>query len=136
MNLVILLVLVSVAWYAFENGMEFFAALLVVGAVLMLFVQKEEKEASEMYVGAPGHGAHGGGPVIIEPQHETLWPEKRGSELYNTQHIRLMVKPKWKKEWLGKPYHYMFFHMGVALSFISRSILYILGIEKDKPREE
>ena len=137
-NPLILIVLLALAWYSYDAGLEFFAAILVIAAVLMVFVQRQDSESGEMYVGAPGYGEHGGAPgqpIIIEPKHGKTWPETKGTSLYDTQHIRLQIKPRWKKTWQNKPYHYLFHHAGVSLSFIFRSFLYILGIEKDKPGE-
>jgi len=134
-NPLIILVLLALAWYSFEVGMQFFAILLVLAAIMVIFTQREENQSEQMYVGAPG--GHGGqSPVIMEPEHGKTWPQYRGSDLYDTQHIRLQIKPKWKKHWLGKPFHYLFFHAGVALGFVFRSVLYMFGIEKDRPGEE
>jgi len=119
MNLLVLVVLLALAWYSFEAGLTFFAFLVFLAAVLMVFTQQQERQA--VHYAQPQAGlAAPGQPIVIEspPGHEKA-------------EVHLKVK-KWKDRWIGHPNEYLFYHTGIAVQNIGRSILYLFGIEKDK----
>ena len=116
MNLLMLVVLGALAWFSFESGMEFFGFLVVLAGILLLFTERPQQAFSSS---AP-EGMQGQ-PIVIES----------GGSSGGTREVNLKVK-KWKDRWLGHPNEYIFMHIGIGLSNIARSILYIFGIEKDK----
>ncbi len=116
MNLLVLAVLGALAWFSFENGMEFFGALVILAGVLLLFTEKPRgrgyyREAQDST----------GQPVIID----------QGGAPPSKKELRLKVK-NWKDRWDDHPNEYVFYHVGLAFNNIGRSLLYILGIEKDE----
>jgi len=118
MNLLVLVVLLALAWYSFEAGLTFFAFLVFLAVVLMVFTQKQEAQHASVVYAAPQAAA--GQQVVVE-----------APEASATGEVRLKVK-KWKDRWEGHPNEYLFLHAGYALQNIFRSVLYIFGIEKDK----
>ncbi|MEM4255047.1 MAG: hypothetical protein QXR53_01825 [Candidatus Norongarragalinales archaeon] len=114
MNLLMLAVLGVLAWYSFENGLEFFGVLVIIAGVLFLLTGKPERSVQ-----------HGYSPAL-----QPLVIEDDGTP-GGTKEINMKVK-KWKDRWSGHPNEYAFQHVGLALNNIARSFLYILGIEKDK----
>ncbi len=117
MNWLMFVVLLALAWYSYDSGLGFFAFLLVIAAVLLAFTQQQEKEAArEEYSAqsAPGQ------PIVME-----------SGSTARTGEVRIKVK-KWRDRWEQHPQEYTFLHFGFAMNNIARSILYVLGIEKDE----
>lgn len=122
MNLIALVVLLALAWFAFDAGMTFFAFLMVLGAVLLLFTEGKHgrHSAADGEGGNYGYSGAPGQPIVIESPDSPTKSE-----------VRLKVK-KWKDRWNEHPHEYMFEHFGIAVNNIGRSILYMFGMEKDE----
>ena len=119
MNILAIIVLLALAWYSLETGMAFFAFLLFLAVILMLYTQKPARQSA----GEAAQTAGGYQPVVIDSS-----PGPPKSE------VRMRVK-YWKDNWDGHPQEYMLMHAGTALSNVFRSVLYMFGIEKDQPKD-
>ncbi len=122
-SLLTLVVLGALAWYSFENGMEFFGFLVVLAGILLLFTQKPQSKRIEEsdYPYPPGQQ-----PIVID---------SGGGGVKGTKEINLKVK-RWRDRWGGHPQEYIMLHTGIAVDNLARSVLYIFGLEKDKKKKK